>query len=86
MRQWLAGKVISVQIEQRVNLNFLAKLEKPDTKVYDMLKEVRGHKYFSRTQVFDWFEIFKERRDSTEVNARHGPPLTPASKNRIPTF
>lgn len=69
-----------------MNLNFLLKLEKPDIEVYDMLKEVRGHKYFSRTQVFDWFERFKERRDTTEVNARHGPPLTPASPNRIPTL
>ncbi|KAJ8946119.1 hypothetical protein NQ318_013169 [Aromia moschata] len=58
--------MLSVQMEQRVNLNFLVKLGKTFTEAYAMLKEVYGNGFLYRTQVFEWFKWFKEGRETTE--------------------
>ncbi|KAJ8943044.1 hypothetical protein NQ318_022588 [Aromia moschata] len=52
--------MLSVQMEQWVNLKFLVKLGKTFTEAYAMLKEVYGNECLSRTQVFEWFKRFKE--------------------------
>ncbi|KAJ8943439.1 hypothetical protein NQ318_015719 [Aromia moschata] len=62
--------MLSVQMEQRVNLKFLFKLEKTFTEAYAMLKEVYGHECLSHTQVFEWFKLSKEGRETTEINPR----------------
>ncbi|KAJ8956868.1 hypothetical protein NQ318_014283 [Aromia moschata] len=62
--------MLSVQMEQRVNLEFLVKLEKTFTEAYAMLKEVYGNACLSRTQVFEWFKRFKEGRETTEDEER----------------
>ncbi|KAJ8942173.1 hypothetical protein NQ318_002846 [Aromia moschata] len=54
--------MLSVQMEQWVNLKFLVKLGKTFTEAYAMLKEVYGNEYLSRTQVFELFKRFKEKR------------------------
>ncbi|KAJ8953138.1 hypothetical protein NQ318_017165 [Aromia moschata] len=54
-----------------VNLNFLIKLE-----AYAILKEVFGHEYLSRTQVFEWFKRFKEGREMTKDDPCPGRPAT----------
>ncbi|KAJ8962279.1 hypothetical protein NQ318_018258 [Aromia moschata] len=54
--------MLSVQMEQWVNLKFLVKLGKTFTEAYAMLKEVYGNECLSCTQVFEWFKGFKEGR------------------------
>ncbi|KAJ8944432.1 hypothetical protein NQ318_002129 [Aromia moschata] len=54
--------MLSVQMEQRVNLKFLVKLGKTFTEAYAMLKEVYRNECLSHTQVFEWFQRFKEGR------------------------
>jgi hypothetical protein len=54
--------VLSVDVEQRVNVKFLAKLGKFATETYSLLVEVYGDECLSRTQVFEWFKRFKEGR------------------------
>ncbi|KAJ8954151.1 hypothetical protein NQ318_005745 [Aromia moschata] len=58
--------MLSVQMEQRVNLKFLVKLGKNYTEAYAMLKEVYGNECLSRTQVFV-FKRFKEGRKKNQT-------------------
>lgn len=53
---------ISLQIEQRVNLNFLVKLVKT-------IKEILGDECLSWTQVSESFKEFKEKQKTTEDHA-----------------
>ncbi|KAJ8960858.1 hypothetical protein NQ318_020156, partial [Aromia moschata] len=62
--------MLSVQMEQRVNLKFLVKLRKTFTEAYAMLKEVYGN------EVFEWFKRLKEGRETTEDDPRPGRPTT----------
>ncbi|KAJ8956999.1 hypothetical protein NQ318_012165 [Aromia moschata] len=66
--------MLSVQMEQRVNLKFFVKLEKTFTEDYAMLKAVYGNDYLSRTQVFEWFKRFKQGRETTENDPRPDDP------------
>ncbi|KAJ8958126.1 hypothetical protein NQ318_006059 [Aromia moschata] len=66
--------MLSVQVEQRVNLKFLVKLRLTFTEVYAMLKEIYGNECLSHTQVFEWFKLFKEGRETTEDDSRPGQP------------
>jgi len=47
------GIMISVNVEQRVNVKFYAKLGKSAAEMYDLLKKVYGDECLSRTQVFE---------------------------------
>ncbi|KAJ8941077.1 hypothetical protein NQ318_003258 [Aromia moschata] len=75
--------MLSVQMEQRVNLKFLVKPGKTFTEAYAMLKEVHGNECLSRTQVFEWFKPFKVRRETTEDNPRPGRPSTSKADDNI---
>ncbi|KAJ8957992.1 hypothetical protein NQ318_001994 [Aromia moschata] len=61
-------------------LKFLVKLGKTFTEAYTMVKEVYGNECLSRTQVFEWFKRFKERRETTEDEPRPGRPSTSKTK------
>jgi hypothetical protein len=67
---------VSVKIEQRVNVKFLAKLGKSATQKYNLLTEVYGDECLSRTQVFEWFKSFKEGKGEFEDDPRPGRPCT----------
>ncbi|KAJ8951899.1 hypothetical protein NQ318_019877 [Aromia moschata] len=64
--------MLSVQMEQRVNIKFLVRLGKTFTEAYAMLKEAYGDECLSRTRVFEWFKRFKEGRETTEDDPRPG--------------
>ncbi|KAJ8946216.1 hypothetical protein NQ318_013027 [Aromia moschata] len=64
--------MLSVQMEQRVNLKFLVKRAKSFTEACAMLKEVYGNECLSHTQVFEWFKRFKEGRETTKDDPRPG--------------
>ncbi|KAJ8935777.1 hypothetical protein NQ318_017670 [Aromia moschata] len=78
--------MLSVQMEQRVNLTFLVKLGKTFTEAYAMLKEVYGNECLSRTQVFERFKRFKEGRETTEDDPHPGRLSTSKTDENIETF
>ena len=56
----------SVNVEQRVNVKFYAKLGKSATETYDLLRKVYGDECLSRAQVFEWFKRFNPYRTNVE--------------------
>ncbi|KAJ8936018.1 hypothetical protein NQ318_013118 [Aromia moschata] len=48
-----------------------------------MLKEVYGNECSSRTQVYKWFKLFKEERETTEEDPHPGPPSTSKKEENI---
>jgi len=52
--------MLSINVEQRVNVKFCVKLSKSAKETYDLLKKVYGDECLSRTRVFEWFKRFKE--------------------------
>ncbi|KAJ8957108.1 hypothetical protein NQ318_007323 [Aromia moschata] len=75
--------MLSVQMEQRVNLKFLVKLGKTFTEAYAILKEVYGNECLSHTHVFEWFKRFKEGRETTEDDPRVERPSTSKKRTKI---
>jgi len=70
------GIMLSVNVEQCVNVKFCVKLGKSATEMYDLLKKVYGDECLSCTQVFKWFKRFKEGREEIRDNQRPGCPST----------
>jgi len=64
--------MLSVNVEQRINMKFCVKLGKSATETYDLLKNVYGDECLSRTQVFEWFKRFKEGREEIGDDQRPG--------------
>jgi hypothetical protein len=60
--------MISVKVQQGVNVKFLAKLGKSAIEMYNLLMKVYGDELLSCTQVLEWFKRFKEGRGETEDN------------------
>ncbi|KAJ8963447.1 hypothetical protein NQ318_018927 [Aromia moschata] len=75
--------MLSVHMEQWVNLKFLVKLEKTFTEACAMLKEVYGSECLSLTQILEWFKWFKEGRETTEDDPRPGRPSTSKMEENI---
>jgi len=55
--------MLSVNVEQHVNVKFYVKLGKSATETYSLLKKVYGDECLSHTQVFEWFKGCKEGRE-----------------------
>jgi len=70
--------MLSVNVEQCVNVKFCVKLGKSATEMYDLLKQVYGDECLSHTQVFKWFKRFKEGRE--EIRDNQHPSRLSASK------
>jgi len=47
------------------------------------LQQAFGEDAMGRTQVFDWFRRFKERRTSAEIDFRSGRPSTSRNEKMI---
>ena len=75
--------MVSVKIEQRINLKFLVKLKKSATECYQLLKEVFGDNTLSRTRVFEWHRRFSEGREEVEDDERPGRPVTSRTEEKI---
>lgn len=75
--------MVSVKIEQRINLKFLVKLKKSATECYQLLKEVFGDNTMSRTCVFEWHRRFSEGREEVEDDERPGRPVTSRTEEKI---
>ena len=70
------GIMLSVNMEQCVNVKFCVQLGKSAAETYDLLKKVCGDECLSRTQVFEWFERFKKGREEIRDNQHPGCPST----------
>ena len=68
--------MLSVNVEQCVNVKFCVKLRKSDTETYDLLKKVYGDDCLSHTQVFEWFKRFKGGREEIGDDQPPGRPST----------
>jgi hypothetical protein len=68
--------VLSVEVQQRVNVKFLTKLGKSTTEMYNLLMEVYGDECLSCTQVLEWFKRLKEERGEIEGDTHPGRPCT----------
>jgi hypothetical protein len=75
--------MLSVKVQQRVNVKFIAKLGKPTTEAYGLLMEVYGDECLSHTQVFEWFKRFKEGKGDTEHIPCPGGPCTSKTDTNI---
>jgi hypothetical protein len=62
--------MLSVKVEQRVNVIFFAKLKKFATETYSLSMEVYGDECLSHAQVFEWFNRFKEGRGEIEEQVK----------------
>ena len=70
------GIMLRVNVEQHVNVKFWVTLGKSATETYNLLKKVYGDECPSRTQVFEWFERFKEGREEIGDDQCPGRPST----------
>ncbi|KAJ8954951.1 hypothetical protein NQ318_000381 [Aromia moschata] len=63
----------------------LSSLDKPKTftEAYAMLKDVYGNECVSRTQVFEWFKLFKEGRETTKDDPSPGRPSASKTDENI---
>jgi len=68
--------MLSVNVEQCVDVIFCVKLRKSTTEMYDLLKKVYGDECLSHTQVFEWFKRFKGGREEIGDEQRPGHPST----------
>jgi len=68
--------MLSVNVEQCVNVKFCVKLGKSATETYDLLKKVYGDECLSHTQIFKWFKRFKEGREEIRDDQHPGHPST----------
>ena len=75
--------MLSVNVEQRVNIKFLTKLGKSATETYNLLTEVYGDQCLSRTQVFEWFKTFKEGREYVRDDPKSGRPSTAKTQENV---
>jgi len=68
--------MLSVIVEQSVNVKFCVKLGKSASEPYDLFKKDYGDECISLTQVFDWFKRFKEGKEEVGDYQRPGRPTT----------
>jgi hypothetical protein len=68
--------MLSVGVEQPVNVKFCLRLGKSATETYDLLKRVYGDECLSCTQVFEIFKRFIERREEIGDDQRPRRPST----------
>jgi len=68
--------MLSVNVEQGINVKFCVKLGKSATETYDLLKKIYGDECLSRTQVFERFKRFKEGMEEIGDDQRPGRPST----------
>ena len=75
--------MLSVKIEQRINLAFLVKLSKIASESFETLSEVYGKKCMSRARVFEWHKRFREGRTDVEDDELSRRPSTSKTAKNI---
>ena len=72
-----------MSMEQRINLKFLVRLEKPPTEALKLLQEVYSDDTMSRTRLFEWHRRLKEGREEVEDDHRSGRPSTSSTDENV---
>ena len=72
----MADPTIQQLKKQRVYVKFCFKPWKTFVETFELLKQVYGEEYMSRTQCNEWFKSFKECRTSGSADPRPGLPST----------
>jgi transposase len=67
---------LTAVMEQKVNIRFCVKLGKTPTETVEMLQTVYDDKALSHSSVFEWFKLFKDRREDLQDDPRSGRPST----------
>ena len=75
--------MLSINVEQRVNVKLYVKLAKSATETYDLLKKFYGDECLSRTQVFELFNRFKEGWEEIGDDQRPGGARTSKTEANI---
>jgi hypothetical protein len=57
-------------LEQRININFCAKLGKSTSETLQMLTEAYGTDAMKKSSIFEWCKRFKEGREDTKEDER----------------
>ena len=70
-------------MEQRINLNFLAKLGKTLLECFALLQQVYKEETMSRARAFEWHKRFREGREECDDDQRSGSPVTSRTDNNI---
>ena len=70
-------------MEQRINLKFLVRLEKPPTEALKLLQEVYSDDTMSRTRLFEWHRRLKEGREEVEDDHRSRRPSTSSTDENV---
>ena len=68
--------MLSVNVEQHVNVKFCVKLGKSTTETYDLFKKFCADECLARTQAFERFRRFEEERGEVRDGQRPGRPGT----------
>ena len=68
--------MLSVNMEQCVNVKFCVILGKSATVTYDLLKKIYGDDCLACIQVFEWFKRFKKGREDIGNDQRPSHPST----------
>jgi len=69
--------------EQRVCIEFCARLGKTGSETSEMLKQAFGDSCMSRSRTFEWFGRFKNGRTSTANDDRSGRPITATTPSNV---
>lgn len=69
--------------EQRTCVKFCFKTGKTASETYELLKTAFGDKCLSRSNVFIWFNRFKNGRESVEDEPRSGRPSTSKTDDNV---
>jgi hypothetical protein len=77
------GIVLSVTVEQRVNVEFYVRFRKSATEKYNLLKNVYGDDCLFHTRVFEWLNWFKEGREEIGDDQHPGQSSTSKADTNI---
>jgi hypothetical protein len=74
---------MSARTEQPICLRFCFRLGKTATETHEMLQKAFKEKALSRTQVFEWFALFKRGEMSAEDHPHSGRPSTSRTDENV---
>ena len=72
-----------LELQQRMNIKFLAKLGKSGNEIREMLVQVYGNNAMKKTTVYKWVKHFSEGRGSVNDEERSGRPATSRTEENI---
>lgn len=72
-----------MDFEQRCAVEFYFRLEHSTSEIFAKLQQVYVDNVLSKVQIFQWFKIFSEGRESMEHKPRNGRTLTARTDKNV---